>query len=164
MYPNLTMPLLLMLTVAFGALGYICLRRPVLRWLAFRQVSRRRTEALLVIGPDSRTLVAWGQNETVLLAVDGGPPRPCPGLEPGEWPIRWSSDGLSLFVGRNKGLAVQVSRVELANGRRTLLWELAARDLAGASPPDVRLTPDGKSYAYSFGRLLEDLYLVEGLR
>jgi hypothetical protein len=116
------------------------------------------------VSPDGRALVAWRQNETVLLAVDGGAPRPCPGLEPGEWPIRWSSDGLSLFVGRNQGLAVQVYRVELATGRRTFLWDLAARDPAGASPPHVRLTPDGKSYAYSFSRLLEDLYLVEGLK
>jgi putative ABC transport system permease protein len=50
MYPNLTMPLLLLLAVAAAALGFVCLRRPALRWLALRQVSRRRAEALLVIG------------------------------------------------------------------------------------------------------------------
>ena len=50
MYPNLTMPLLVLLGAGVGALAFLCLRRPVLRWLAFRQVSRRRTEALLVIG------------------------------------------------------------------------------------------------------------------
>jgi hypothetical protein len=28
----------------------------------------------------------------------------------------------------------------------------------------VRLTPDGKSYAYSYVRILSDLYLVDGLK
>jgi hypothetical protein len=29
---------------------------------------------------------------------------------------------------------------------------------------DFRVTPDGQAYAYSYGRLLQDLYIVEGLR
>ncbi len=49
MYPNLTPSLLVMLAVAFGAAVWIGLRWPFLRRLAFRQVSRRRREAALVI-------------------------------------------------------------------------------------------------------------------
>jgi putative ABC transport system permease protein len=48
-YPNLTPTLLVLLAVAFGASLAIALRRPFLRHLAFRQVSRRRREAALVI-------------------------------------------------------------------------------------------------------------------
>ncbi len=49
MYPNLTRPLLALLGAALAVAVYITLRRPVLRRLALRQVSRRRREALLVV-------------------------------------------------------------------------------------------------------------------
>jgi putative ABC transport system permease protein len=49
MYPNLTPALLVMLGVVAGAGVFLVLRRPFLRRLALRQVSRRRTEAALVI-------------------------------------------------------------------------------------------------------------------
>jgi putative ABC transport system permease protein len=49
MYPNLTPTLVGLLAVAFAASIYIALRRPVLRKLALRQVSRRRREAALVV-------------------------------------------------------------------------------------------------------------------
>src|SRR5947208_12855047 len=49
MYPSRTPTLLTLLAVAFGAALFIALRRPFLRRLAFRQVSRRRREAALVI-------------------------------------------------------------------------------------------------------------------
>jgi hypothetical protein len=109
-------------------------------------------------------LVAEGQSGVVLIAVDSGQLRPCPGSEPGDRPVRWSTDGLSLFVRRYKGLVTQIYRLELSTGRRTLLWELAQRDPAGADYPNVRVTPDGKSYAYSFIRNLADLYLVDELK
>ena len=49
MYPELTLPLVALLGTAFGLLAFLMLRGPVLRRLAARQVSRRRTEAALVI-------------------------------------------------------------------------------------------------------------------
>jgi hypothetical protein len=101
----------------------------------------------------------------VLFSIDGGEARPCPGLESGDLPIRWSADGRALFFQRSRGLTAEVHRLDLATGGRKLLWELAAQDPAGALVhPRVRLTPDGKWYAYSFLRDLSDLYLVDGLR
>jgi hypothetical protein len=61
-------------------------------------------------------------------------------------------------------LTAAVHRLELATGRKKLLWELAAHDPAGAFRPYVRVTPDGKWYAYTFQRDLSDLYLVDGLK
>ena len=49
MYPNLTPTLAVLLGVSLVVAVYIGLRRPFLRKLALRQVSRRRREALLVI-------------------------------------------------------------------------------------------------------------------
>src|SRR6266511_2131578 len=48
MYPELMLPMAVTLGAASGFLVFL-LRRPVLRRLAIRQASRRRTEALLVI-------------------------------------------------------------------------------------------------------------------
>lgn len=42
---------------------------------------------------------------------------------------------------------------------------LAPNDSAGVTAiVNVRITPDGKSYAYSFDRELSDLFLVDGVR
>jgi putative ABC transport system permease protein len=49
MYPELLLPLAATVGAACGILAFLLLRRPVLRRLALRQASRRRTEAMLVI-------------------------------------------------------------------------------------------------------------------
>ena len=125
-----------------------------------------------IVAPDGRTIAALAPDRTpVLFSVDGGEARPCPGLQSGDLPIRWSADGHSLFVARPRGLIADVYRLELATGRQKLLWGLAAQDAAGFAPPGtgptsagVHLSSDGKSYAYSFVRTLSDLYLVDGLK
>ena len=53
----------------------------------------------------------------------------------------------------------------IATGRKELWKEIMPADLVGVKYlPRVALTPDGKSYAYSYYRHLSDLYLVEGLK
>jgi putative ABC transport system permease protein len=49
MYPELTVPLVVLLLVAAAILAWPALRLPVVRRLAMRQVARRRTEGLLVM-------------------------------------------------------------------------------------------------------------------
>jgi putative ABC transport system permease protein len=49
MYPELTIPLLILLAIAAVMLAWPALRLPVVRRLAMRQVARRRTEGLLVM-------------------------------------------------------------------------------------------------------------------
>jgi Tol biopolymer transport system component len=117
-----------------------------------------------LVSPDARTLLAQGPDGFVLLPIEGGEPHKCTVLQSEDEPIRWSSEGLAIFVARSQSVTTQVFRVELASGRRTLLWELGARDPAGAGWPGVSLTADGKAYAYAFPRNLGDLYLVDGLK
>jgi Tol biopolymer transport system component len=119
-----------------------------------------------MVAPDGRTIAALAQDgKPVLFSLGGGDVRPCPGLETGDVPIRWSADGRVLFFARYRGFTTAVHRLEVATGRLALLRELAAPDPAGAhGPPRVRLTPDGRSYAYSRWQNLSDLYLVDGLK
>jgi hypothetical protein len=103
--------------------------------------------------------------EPVIYQLDGGDPVPCKGLQKGEWPIQWSPDGRSLICRLDQRLVSNLSSIEISTGRRTPMWQLAPADLAGATAPiAVTVTPDGKSYAYSFYRNFGDLYLVEGLK
>jgi eukaryotic-like serine/threonine-protein kinase len=119
-----------------------------------------------IIAPDGRTIAALAQDRMpILFSIDGGEPRPCPGLESTDRLIRWSADGRALFFMRYTGLTAEVHRLELATGRKKLLWKLAARDPVGAYRPHVvALSADGKSYAHSFQITLSDLYLVDGLK
>ena len=57
-------------------------------------------------------------------------------------------------------------RVEVATGRREPWKTLAPVDLTGLIDiGTICVTPDGKSYAYGYGRsATSDLYLVEGLK
>jgi len=91
--------------------------------------------------------------------------RSCPGLQDGDVPIAWSPDSRSLFFTRERTPMVEIHRVELSSGRRNLVWSVAIQDPAGVRTSGrVRVTPDGRYYAYSFERVLSDLYLVEGLK
>jgi dipeptidyl aminopeptidase/acylaminoacyl peptidase len=117
------------------------------------------------VSPDGQTIAASSPNGAILFSSDGTQLPPCRGTELNDRPIQWSADGRSLYVIRVGRLVTQIFRIELATGRRTMLYELAARDPAGASAPlGMRLTRDGKSYAYFWQRSLDDLYLVEGLK
>jgi hypothetical protein len=58
----------------------------------------------------------------------------------------------------------RVFRIDLATGERTLWKELMPRDAAGISAVDPVISRDGRAYAYSYLRRLEDLYLATGVR
>ncbi len=125
----------------------------------------------VVVAPDGRTLAAVARDGApVLVSAESAESRPAPGLQGGDLPVRWSSDGRALFFIRHLPASTEVHRADLATGRPSLLATLAAEDTAGASVPGTGpgegfgLTPDGKAHAYSLTRTLSDLYLVEGLK
>ncbi|HEX3552465.1 MAG TPA: hypothetical protein VIA62_04465 [Thermoanaerobaculia bacterium] len=58
-----------------------------------------------------------------------------------------------------------VFRLDLATGERQFLREITFAAPSGiVTPTNLLLTPDGSSYAYTYGRILSTLYLVEGLK
>ena len=95
-----------------------------------------------------------------------GPRRAVPGFtaSENEQPIGWTGDGRALYVYQRFRLPAAVFRLDVATGARTLWKEIAPPDRAGVeSIWSLDVTPDGRAYAYSFGRTLSDLYLAEGL-
>ena len=118
-----------------------------------------------VIAPDSQTVAAIGPDQKgYLFPVAGGEPRVIAGLNPGEQPITFSTDGGSLYIYQPGELPARVDRLDLQTGKRTLWKELMPTDPAGVETiGPILMTPDAKTCVFGYHRMLADLYLVEGL-
>lgn len=118
------------------------------------------------VSPDGRSVLAEDSKQhKFLCSIEGGEPKPVPGLTPEDFIARWTTDPGAIFIYRRGEFPVRVYRVVLATGHKELVKELIPSDPAGiVVPVRVLLTPDGKGYVYAFGRQLSDLYLVDGLR
>jgi Tol biopolymer transport system component len=115
------------------------------------------------VSPDGRVAVTIN-GKGMLLTVSGGSPQPLPSLSAADSPIGWTVDGRSIYVARGD-LIADVSLVDVASGARTPWKTLAPNDRAGLlGVNNIHITPDGKAYAYSYGRAISELYLVTGLK
>jgi Tol biopolymer transport system component len=118
------------------------------------------------VSPDGKWVATVGPSEEVwLYPLEGGEPRAAFAVERDEAPIRWGSDGRFIFTAERGEPPGKIFKVELANGHRELWREVMPADAAGVrSIGRILITPDGASYAYTYSRLLSELYLVDGLK
>ena len=116
------------------------------------------------VAPDGRRVVARGPDgKDMIYLVAGGEPVPIAGIEPQEYVLRWRADG-TMFVGR-WGQPMAVFKLDPSTGRREPWKTFAAADGAGVlNVGPVFLSDDGKSYVYSYRRVLHSLYIVTGLK
>jgi Tol biopolymer transport system component len=116
------------------------------------------------VSPDGLLVVARSpENQIMLCPVDGGSPRPVPGLVGPYSPAQWSADGRSFYALRYGEIPARVEKFDVETGRATLWKELAPPDTTGMALRAVVMTPDAKYYAYSCQQYLTTLYLVENL-
>jgi eukaryotic-like serine/threonine-protein kinase len=125
----------------------------------------------MALSPDGRTIVAVDRyGEYYLCATaDATPPRPLAGYRDGDIPLQWSTDGRILYLREAGNLTVRISRLDVATGARQFWKELVPPDPTvvidiGSDPGQVRITPDGKSYVYTYWTFEGELYLAEGLK
>jgi hypothetical protein len=134
---------------------------------AARPVGDEAMQAVLV-SPDEKLLAGIGPTgDYVLLPVDGGATRPIRGALPGDDLIQWSDNSRFLYVRGPGDSSLEFYRLNLATGRREPWKKIEAADpvgLIGIQPAAVRMTPDGRSYAYSYWKTLTELYLVDNLK
>jgi eukaryotic-like serine/threonine-protein kinase len=127
----------------------------------------------LMVSLDGKRLLGWAADggpdgRYFLLPLDGSKPVPIPGIGRGEVPIQWSADGRAVYVRGPDDTDLEIHRVDLSDGRRKL-WKRIQPDPVGllgveVKPGGVKVTPDGKSYVYTYWTILQHLLLVEGLK
>ena len=122
--------------------------------------------SLFSISPDGKQVaLVTPDQKPAILTLDSGEIRPIPGLEIGEAPITWTSDGRSLFVYRLGEVPATVNRLDLATGHKQIWKKLVPPDVSGVTDiSSVLITADGNNYVYEYGRTLSDLYLVNDLK
>jgi hypothetical protein len=120
---------------------------------------------VLSISQDGRWAAAIGHGQGISLwPVAGGTPRLVPSSQPDDRPVAWSVDGRSLWVFRRGEAPAKVWQLETGTGQRRLWKELQPPDASGVyTINQFRVTRDGRSYFYSYKRVLSQLYTVSGL-
>lgn len=87
------------------------------------------------------------------------------GLQKGDIVINAALDPQWFYVSGPSALPRKIDLVNIITGEHKPWKEISPPDLAGVIPPiNIRITPDGKSYVYTYRRVLDDLYLAKGLR
>jgi Tol biopolymer transport system component len=129
--------------------------RPITPEGSDREFAPTQGSQMLYRGPDRK----W-----YAVSMSGGDPSAVPALQENDYLLQWGQDGHSVFLKEAlSGAKLKISRVDLRTGARTVWKELVA-------PPGDRwvlqpqITPDGKSYAYTYHRDSGNLYRVEGLK
>jgi Tol biopolymer transport system component len=125
----------------------------------------------MVLSPDGRNIAAVDRyGEYYLCSTNGDQePRPLEGYRDGDVLLQWSDDGRSLFVREAGNLVLRIYKLDLSTGARQFWKELVPPDPTvltdiGSDPGQVRVTPDGKSHAYTYWTFEGGLYRAQGLK
>jgi eukaryotic-like serine/threonine-protein kinase len=125
----------------------------------------------MALSPDGQTLVTVDRYGEYYLCSTGhsSEPRTLAGYRDGDVPLQWSADGHSLFVREAGNLRLKIFKLDVSAGTRQFWKELVPPDPTvlfdiGSDPGQVRVTPDGKSYAYTYWTFEGQLYLAQGLK
>jgi hypothetical protein len=125
----------------------------------------------ILLSPDGRSVVAVDRyGEYYVSSTEPSTrPRPLDGYRDGDVPLQWSADGRFLFVREAGNLTLRIHKLDLSTGARQLWKNLMPPDPTvltdvGSDPGQVRLSRDGRSYAYTYWTFPGALYLAEGLK
>ncbi len=118
------------------------------------------------VTPDGRSLMAVQRDSLFLFPLDGGAPKHLSSPRLSEGHLQWLPDGKSVLLASPRNvIPVHVERMELATGERRPICDLRPQDPAGVSEIiQIVFAPDLRAWAYTYRRVLSDLYLVKGLR
>ena len=120
-----------------------------------------------IVTPDRKRFLAIGpEGRWQFFDVSGGPGRDVEGLTPHDTPINWRADGRALYIAthRDENKTIPISLVDIATGARTPWKEIRPPMPVDEAGPFVRITPDGRAYAYDFTMRRSELNLAEGLK
>ncbi|HEX7251407.1 MAG TPA: protein kinase, partial [Thermoanaerobaculia bacterium] len=120
----------------------------------------------IALSIDGKLAATPGPDGKILLCpLDGGAPRVAPGSLSGEVPVAFRSDGKVLFAYQRSAVPAAVYGLDLETGKRELWKEIAPADRNGVYRVDrVAMANDGQAYAYSYGRRIGRVVVVDGLK
>jgi hypothetical protein len=115
---------------------------------------------------DATRFIARGPDGRLFLcSIEGGAPVAVPGFNPADLVVGPSGREGWVYIRRGRELPAHVVLFELASGREEEVKDFVPAELTGnVGFYGLRLTRDGRYYAYSYASALSDLYLVEGVR
>jgi WD40 repeat protein len=118
-----------------------------------------------IVSPDGKWLfVKQASDNTRRLFPLGGGPLKDIGLSEDDSIAGWTADSRALLVTR-ESIPLNVERISIDTGRRTAVTSLTPSDPDGISfAGGLWFTPDGDHYVYGYGRLLGELFVIEGLK
>ena len=127
----------------------------------------------VLVSPDGKSFVGLVSDEGAggkyyLCSLSGATHTVISGIGVGEVPIQWSADGHSLFLRQDGDSQTTIYRLNIASGRRSLVKKIEP-DPVGligleVRPGGIQITPDGRSYVYTYWTGIQDLFLIEGLK
>jgi len=117
------------------------------------------------VSPDGKFVLARGKGGAFLFPIDGGDPRPLPGMPSSGSTIHFDPTGAGVYLASMDVPTARITRYDIASGRNEPVRDITIADPAGLMQFNrIVMTPDGKSYAYTYWRALSRLYVVQGLR
>ena len=123
-----------------------------------------------LLSPNGKVIAAVDRYQQYYLwPIDGGEPSALDGYEDGDVLLQWSSDSRAIFLRGPEEMEVKIYRLDLQTGVKRLWKQLTPPYPTGligigADSGQVRITPDGQSYAYTFWFFPSELYVAEGLK
>jgi len=121
-----------------------------------------------MISSDGNALFAYAPDgSAVIYDLETGLRHPPKGFGTGDKLIRWASDKDVMYVRRDINFSeppTKIYRLNVKTGKKVLWKEIPPPDLAGFIFYSLLLTPDGKSYFYTYSRELSTLFLADGLK
>jgi hypothetical protein len=124
-------------------------------------------EAYCIVSADGAKVALGPMNgKLALFTAAGKPLGEVGGLQDGDYPIQWHISGHSVFLANLTALPARITLLDLDTGKRQPWKTVGPLDRSGVEQiKNISVTPDGKSLAYSFVRVLtSDLYLTDPIR
>jgi Tol biopolymer transport system component len=118
------------------------------------------------VSPDGRQILYMDSAGVWFLQpTEGGTARAVSGLGPEDRVQHWSQGDGGLYVFGSNDMPRRLERLDLATGHRTTVRLIAPTDRTGALwVIRLSLSDDAKAYAYSYNRMISQLFVVEGAR
>ncbi len=121
----------------------------------------------ILLSPDGKSLAVHAtEGKLAIWPLDGSGLRPIPGIDSSYYVRRWSPDGLSLYVASSKiqEKLAKVYVLNIATGKMQF-WKTFGENTAGLTGVGApQFSDDGTAYAYVYGTVLSEAYVVKGLK